>query len=250
MVYSRKLCYKCGKAGHFVGDCPEAEKLCYNCRLPGHISSECTSEKVFDPPQCFACNEAIFNAFCFYLVGHIQSECTTAQAKTRPPPQCYNCQQFNQGHMAKECTLPSQPRERSTYSRPPRVNTRPKQVVVCHRCGGINHFAKDCKASDILCFQCNKYGHVARDCTVEAPLLRTHSRRVTIKSCYNCQKSGHIARHCTTSREKEESEEDDDDYDRTRQERSYSETESEFSEASLAESLEPNSEEDKQKHHP
>ena len=39
-----------------------------------------------------------------------------------------------------------------------------QQYVLCSRCGGNNHLAKDCRFKDALCHKCNKPGHLARMC--------------------------------------------------------------------------------------
>lgn len=73
------------------------------------------------------------------------------------------------------------------------------EPVVCENCGLINHYAKDCQASDITCYNCSKHGHIARDCPIAAADVHTPTDR-PIKTCYECGNPGHIARNCIVAK--------------------------------------------------
>ena len=36
-------CFRCGRPGHSIKDCPQTSKLCYQCKKPGHEKAECKS---------------------------------------------------------------------------------------------------------------------------------------------------------------------------------------------------------------
>lgn len=63
---------------------------------------------------------------------------------------------------------------------------------MCYKCGGPNHFARDCQAQAMKCYACGKLGHISRDCTAPngGPL------NTAGKTCYKCGEAGHIIRDC------------------------------------------------------
>jgi len=63
---------------------------------------------------------------------------------------------------------------------------------MCYKCGGPNHFARDCQAQAMKCYACGKLGHISRDCTSPngGPLNQAG------KTCYRCGEVGHISREC------------------------------------------------------
>lgn len=65
--------------------------------------------------------------------------------------------------------------------------------ATCYKCGGPNHFARDCQAQAMKCYACGKLGHISRDCTAPngGPL------NTAGKTCYQCGETGHISRDCT-----------------------------------------------------
>lgn len=64
--------------------------------------------------------------------------------------------------------------------------------ATCYKCGGPNHFARDCQAQAMKCYACGKLGHISRDCTAPngGPL------NTAGKTCYGCGEAGHISRDC------------------------------------------------------
>lgn len=66
------------------------------------------------------------------------------------------------------------------------------RAATCYKCGGPNHFARDCQAQAMKCYACGKLGHISRDCT--APNGGTSN--AVGKTCYRCGETGHISREC------------------------------------------------------
>lgn len=64
--------------------------------------------------------------------------------------------------------------------------------ATCYKCGGPNHFARDCQAQAMKCYACGKLGHISRECTAPngGPL------NTAGKTCYRCGETGHISREC------------------------------------------------------
>ena len=64
--------------------------------------------------------------------------------------------------------------------------------ATCYKCGGPNHFARDCQAQATKCYACGKLGHISRDCNAPngGPLTTAG------KTCYRCGEPGHISKDC------------------------------------------------------
>lgn len=64
--------------------------------------------------------------------------------------------------------------------------------ATCYKCGGPNHFARDCQAQATKCYACGKLGHISRDCNAPngGPLTTSG------KTCYRCGEPGHVSRDC------------------------------------------------------
>lgn len=71
------------------------------------------------------------------------------------------------------------------------------RAATCYKCGGPNHFARDCQAQAMKCYACGKLGHISRDCTAPngGPLNSAG------KTCYRCGEPGHISRECPQAAE-------------------------------------------------
>jgi hypothetical protein len=68
------------------------------------------------------------------------------------------------------------------------------RAATCYKCGGPNHYARDCQAQSMKCYACGKLGHISRDCSAPngGPLNSEGS-----KTCYRCGEVGHISKNCT-----------------------------------------------------
>jgi cellular nucleic acid-binding protein len=67
------------------------------------------------------------------------------------------------------------------------------RAATCYKCGGPNHYARDCQAQAMKCYACGKLGHISRDCT--APNGGPLNSEGT-KTCYRCGEVGHISKNC------------------------------------------------------
>ncbi|KAJ0295424.1 hypothetical protein COL516b_012576 [Colletotrichum fioriniae] len=198
---SRRACYKCGNVGHYAEVCSSAERLCYNCKQPGHESNGCPLPRTTEAKQCYHCQG----------LGHVQADCPTLRLSgAGTSGRCYNCGQ--PGHLARPmprglmfekraCPNPAgvnmgrggPPVPRGGYGGYGRgAFTGGPRPATCYKCGGPNHFARDCQAQAMKCYACGKLGHISRDCTAPngGPL------NTAGKTCYQCGEAGHISRDC------------------------------------------------------
>ncbi|KAI6712610.1 zinc finger protein GIS2 [Diplocarpon mali] len=161
----------------------------------GHESNGCPLPRTTEAKQCYHCQG----------LGHVQADCPTLRLSgAGTSGRCYNCGQ--PGHLARSCPSPAGPgplpgigrglgaprggfasafAPRGGFAGGPRPAT-------CYKCGGPNHFARDCQAQAMKCYACGKLGHISRDCTAPngGPL------NTAGKTCYQCGEAGHISRDC------------------------------------------------------
>lgn len=83
LISANDLCYKCGKSGHFLKDCPlfvkSKTEQCFNCKEYGHIAKNCNKQI-----ECHKCHK----------VGHISANCTSTLC-------CFRC--GRDGHYSSDC---------------------------------------------------------------------------------------------------------------------------------------------------
>lgn len=193
---SRRACYKCGNVGHYAEVCSSSERLCYNCKQPGHESNGCPHPRTTETKQCYHCQG----------LGHVQADCPTLRLSgAGTGGRCYSCGQ--PGHLARSCPNPGMqagagrgaPVARGGFGGGFRGGFAggpgAPRPATCYKCGGPNHYARDCQAQAMKCYACGKLGHISRDCTAPngGPLNSAG------KVCYKCGQAGHISRDCTAS---------------------------------------------------
>ncbi|KAK0509052.1 hypothetical protein JMJ35_008423 [Cladonia borealis] len=198
---SRRACYKCGNVGHYAEVCSSSERLCYNCKQPGHESNGCPHPRTTDTKQCYHCQG----------LGHVQADCPTLRISGAGTGggRCYSCGQ--PGHLARSC--PNGGFQPGPAFGAGRGSIAPRggfaggfrggfaggaggpRPATCYKCGGPNHYARDCQAQAMKCYACGKLGHISRDCTAPngGPLNSAG------KVCYKCGQAGHISRDCTAA---------------------------------------------------
>ncbi len=213
---AERLCYNCKRfrllsfALAATFQAPLANSLLLG-KQPGHESNSCPLPRTTDAKQCYHCQG----------LGHVQADCPTLRLTgASTGGRCYNCGQ--PGHLAV-CIL----RLSSSFTLLPILTHSSKRACqapnaaglgrgvpmaprggyggysrggfaaggarsMCYKCGGPNHFARDCQAQAMKCYACGKLGHISRDCTAPngGPL------NTAGKTCYQCGEAGHISRDC------------------------------------------------------
>ncbi|CAK1357407.1 unnamed protein product [Cercospora beticola] len=148
--------------------------------------------------QCYHCQG----------LGHVQADCPTLRLSggARGAGNCYSCGQA--GHLARNCPTPNAAPAAPPAGRGAGGPARggygggfrggfagANRAATCYKCGGPNHFARDCQAHAMKCYACGKLGHISRDCTAPngGPLNSAG------KTCYRCGEAGHISRDCPSA---------------------------------------------------
>ena len=132
---------------------------------------------------------------------------------------CYNCQQ--PGHGSNNCPLkqnkqvmfkgesPSKPilKQNSNNNNNNYNNQGMNESKKCTKCARVNHWTRDCKATNLQCKACGKMGHVQSVCrNTNAQNYQNISKfnsvvrpQVNIDGkvkCHNCGQFGHMQRSC------------------------------------------------------
>ncbi|KAF9381171.1 hypothetical protein CPB97_007918 [Podila verticillata] len=228
-----RLCYNCKQSGHESNLCPMPRtsdaKQCYSCGGVGHIQADC-------PTIRLQRNAAAGGGRCYNcgMFGHMARNCRN-QLRYGPPPRSFQGNMDNMGNMGGDMSptpdgnpnvnIPMAQGHQGGYPHrggrggymghsgrpmhmngPSHNNSHNNQNqnhnnnigrVVCFKCGGLNHYSRDCKANGAKCYSCGKYGHISREC----PTLVGGVVDKTNKTCYRCGEHGHISRDCPTAAE-------------------------------------------------
>ncbi len=118
---------------------------------------------VLTAKQCYHCQG----------LGHVQADCPTLRLSGGPGPagtgRCYSCGQL--GHLARNCPTPNlgpgpgpPPRAvRGGYGGGFRggYSVTNNRAATCYKCGGPNHYARDCQAQAMKCYACGKLVRVS-----------------------------------------------------------------------------------------
>lgn len=227
---SRRACYKCGDLGHHAEACSSPHRLCYNCKQPSEFSHRHAGPRV--PKTNHTAVQTTSRASALSRARPRRSSATTARdsATSKPiaplcalavpvrravattasslattlyishPPTLDVGSRSNMDQRA--CPAPLNPGAIRGPPPVPRGGFVPgfgrggypvgQRPSTCYKCGGPNHFARDCQAQAMKCYACGKLGHISRDCTAPGggPL------NTAGKTCYGCGQPGHISRDC------------------------------------------------------
>lgn len=138
-------------------------------RAPHHTSLDPSSTHIpltpFSAKQCYHCQG----------LGHVQADCPTLRLSgAGTSGRCYSCGLA--GHLARNCPTPGVPGMGRGAGGPPRGGFgggfrggfaagggAGRGAATCYKCGGPNHFARDCQAQAMKCYACGKLGTACED---------------------------------------------------------------------------------------
>ena len=161
---------------------PDPAKQCYHCQGLGHVQADCPTLRLSGGTgggRCYSCGQ----------MGHLAVR--TAEI----------CFVSSTNNVQRNCPAPNSAPIGRGAGGPPRGGygggfrggyAGNNRAATCYKCGGPNHFARDCQAQAMKCYACGKLGHISRDCTAPngGPLQQAG------KTCYRCGETGHISREC------------------------------------------------------
>ena len=126
-----------------------------------HTNGEARTDR-YTAKQCYHCQG----------LGHVQADCPTLRISGQAAGgNCYSCGQ--PGHLARNCPNPNsatQPvvaaparggygggfRGRGGFQGRGGFNVTTNRAATCYKCGGPNHYARDCQAQAMKCYACGK----------------------------------------------------------------------------------------------
>ncbi|KAF9423028.1 hypothetical protein BGZ94_008431 [Podila epigama] len=195
-----KQCYSCGGVGHIQADCPTirlqrnaaAGGRCYNCGMFGHMARLCRNQPRFNgpPPHRNFQGGDVNEGAPLASGGDHQADANAA------PVAHGHGHGHGQGYVHGRGGRGGYMGGHNGPRMPMNMNGHPSGGrIVCYKCGGLNHFSRDCKANGAKCYSCGKYGHISREC----PTLQGGVVDKTSKTCYRCGEHGHISRDCPTA---------------------------------------------------
>ncbi|GJJ77333.1 cellular nucleic acid-binding protein [Entomortierella parvispora] len=216
--FSRRGCFKCGNVGHYASVCTAPERLCYNCRQAGHESNLCPMPRMTDSKQCYSCGgvghiqvdcptlrlarnagmrSGVGQCYNCGMPGHMARNCRNQSRYNQGGPHLRNFDGPANGHVPGRGGYLGGGPGRNHFNNVPNQSNNENEAtgpgvssngrIICFKCGGLNHYSRDCRAKSVKCFNCNGFGHLSRDCSEPAK----------VQTCYKCQQEGHIARDCT-----------------------------------------------------
>ena len=106
--------------------------------------------------QCYHCQG----------LGHVQADCPTLRITGGAAGgRCYSCGQM--GHIARNCPTPGMAGPGARGARGPGFRggfsggfgnnaVTTNRAATCYKCGGPNHYARDCQAQAMKCYACGK----------------------------------------------------------------------------------------------
>lgn len=193
--------------GYAFADILLAAKQCYHCQGLGHVQADCPTLRISGAStggRCYSCGQpghlavSIYHSSLRIKLTVCKRACPNNGFHAIPPMGIGRGNFIPRGGFGGGF--------RGGFAGAPRPAT-------CYKCGGPNHYARDCQAQAMKCYACGKLvsatielsfrkpqylltkqGHISRDCTAPngGPL------NAVGKVCYKCGQAGHISRECTT----------------------------------------------------